>query len=75
MPFNGRYLFLDEQIYESRTMCDSKWHHRVLKRMCTKNSGGFLDLYMSPAKHSDDQTEAHICHNHGSALLVVATKV
>lgn len=56
-------------------MCDSKWHHRVLKRMCTKNGGGFLDLYMSPAKHSDDQTEAHICHNHGSALLVVATKV
>ena len=30
---------------------------------------------MSPARHNDDQTEAHICRNHGNALLVGATTV
>lgn len=27
---------------------------------------------MFPAKHNDDQTEEHICHNHGNALPVEA---
>lgn len=40
----------------------------------TKKDNGFPGLCMSQAKHNDDQTEEHTCHNHGNALLVEATK-
>ena len=30
---------------------------------------------MSQAKHSDDQTEVHIDHNHGNALFAEAANI
>lgn len=38
----------------------------------TKIDSDYPGLCMFQAKHSDDQTEEHICHSHDNALLVEA---
>ena len=51
-------------------------HDIILKAILfmglTKIGNDFLARCKFLAKHSDDQIEGHICHNHGSALPVEA---